>query len=199
MERDLSLETALQEIRNWVNMEHAFGCLCKQDSPEVVLTLEVLKAGKCFHTIISFDTGLTDTQEHDYLQLIKDFPIKDLLAADSPSTVMVAISNILHLEKLRNTNYPIERAFALVEAISQEFLSQLVKSLSVHKLMLVTFKEFERIISEPFELFKAWMDEVEKFKLQLRLLVKWKMVLKFYFKINLPHKKLEARLTQMKK
>lgn len=202
MQRDLPSGTALQEISNWVNMEHAFGCLCEQDSPEVVLTLEVLKAGKCFHKTNSFDshTGLTDSQEHvsDYLQLIEDFPIRDLLAADSPSTAIATISSILHLKKLRNTNYPIKRTVALVEAVSRAFLSQLLKSLSVHKLMLVTFKEFEQIISEPLELFTAWKDELAKLKFRLREFAKWRKVITFYFKFNLAHENLEARLTQMK-
>ena len=203
MQRDVSSGTALQEISFWVNMEHALGRLrAKRDSPEVVLTLEVLKAGKRFHTTISFDsdTGLTDTQErvNDYLQLMKDFPIKDLLAADSLPTVIASINNIfLHLKKLRNTNYPTDRAVALVEAISRDLLSQLLKSLSVHKLMLVTFQEFEQIVGEAFDVFAAWKDELEKFKFQLRELVKRKTI-KFHFKFNLAHEKLEARLTQMK-
>lgn len=203
MQRDVSSGTALQEISFWVNMEHALGRLRgKRDSPEVVLTLEVLKAGKRFHTTISFDsdTGLTDTQErvNDYLQLMKDFPIKDLLAADSLATVISATSSIfLHLKKVRNTNYPTERAVALVEAISRDLLSQLLKSLSVHKLMLVTYQEFEQIIGEAFEVFTAWKDELERFKFHLRELAKRK-TLKFHFKFNLAHEKLEARLTQMK-
>ena len=203
MQRDVSSGTALQEISFWVNMEHALDRLRdKRDSPEVVLTLEVLKAGKRFHTTISFDsdTGLTDTQErvNDYLQLMKDFPIKDLLAADSLSTVIASINSIfLHLKKLRNTNYPTERAVALVEAISRDLLSQLLKFLCVHKLMLVTFQEFEQIVGEAFVVFKSWEDELEKFRSHLRELVKRKTI-KFLFKFNLAHEKLKARLTQMK-
>lgn len=88
MQRDVSSGTALQEISFWVSMDHALNrILAKRDSPEVVLTLDVLKAGKRFHTTLSFDsdTGLKNTLDKvmDYILLMKDFPIKDLLAADT--------------------------------------------------------------------------------------------------------------------
>ena len=62
LERDASSGTALQEISFWLNLENALNKIhLKRDSPEVDLTLEVLKAGKRFHTTLSFDsdTGLT--------------------------------------------------------------------------------------------------------------------------------------------
>lgn len=62
LERDASSGTALQEISFWLNLENALNKIhLKRDSPEVDLTLEVLKAGKRFHTTLSFDsdTGMT--------------------------------------------------------------------------------------------------------------------------------------------
>ena len=47
MQRDVSSGTALQEVSFWISMEHALTRLkAKRDSPEVVLMLDVLKAGK---------------------------------------------------------------------------------------------------------------------------------------------------------
>ena len=63
LERDASSGTALQEISFWLNLENALNRIQrKRDSPEVNLTLDVLKAGKRFHATVSFDSD-TGTQE----------------------------------------------------------------------------------------------------------------------------------------
>ena len=57
LERDASSGTALQEISFWLNLENALNRIQrKRDSPEVNLTLDVLKAGKRFHATVSFDS-----------------------------------------------------------------------------------------------------------------------------------------------
>ena len=206
LQRDVSSGSALQEISFWVSMDHALNRLrSKRESPEVVLTLDVLKAGKRFHTTISFDsdTGLKKMLDKvmDYNLLMKDFPIKDLLAADSLSLVSTAIGTIFqHLKKLRNTSYPTDRAIALVEAISRDLLSQMLKLLNTHKLMVVAYRDFDPIIKACREVFSAWEEEYEKFTTLLRDLMKKKRdeSMKFHFRFNLAHKKLETRLNQMK-
>ena len=66
MQRDVASGTALQEIGFWVSMEHAVNRLqTKRNGPEVVLTLEVLKAGKRFHATVSFDSDTGEDAEHD--------------------------------------------------------------------------------------------------------------------------------------
>lgn len=187
-------------------MDHALNRLCaKRDSSEVVLTLDVLKAGKRFHATISFDsdTGLRDTMDKvvDYNLLMKDFPIKDLLAADNLSLLKSAISNIFqHLKKLRNTTYPTDRAIGLVESISRDLLSQLLKVLSIHKLMVIPYRDFDNILKSSNAVFVCWEEDYEKFTSLLRDQARKKRdeTLKFHFKFNLVHKKLEARLYQMK-
>ena len=53
LERDASSVTALQETSFWLNLENALNkILIKRNSPEVELTLEVLKAGKRFHATV---------------------------------------------------------------------------------------------------------------------------------------------------
>lgn len=61
LDRDPSSGTAMQEISFWLNLERALLRIQeKRESPEVTLTLEILKHGKRFHATVSFDadTGL---------------------------------------------------------------------------------------------------------------------------------------------
>ena len=65
---------------------------------------------------------------NDYNPLMKDFPLDDLLSAtelDKIRSALVAIFS--HLKKIRNTKYPIQRALRLVEAISRDLSTQLLK------------------------------------------------------------------------
>ncbi len=208
MQRDVYSGTALQEISYWISMEHSLARLrSKMESPEVVLTLDVLKAGKRFKTTISFDsnTGLNDMlgKAKDYNQLMKDFPIKDLLASDSLDTITHAIIAIFtHLKKIHVTNYPTDRTVGLVEAISKDLLYQLLKVLSSQKLMIITYTEFEDVHLSSKKLFTTWYEDLEKFHTQLRDLAKKRRddTVKFHIKFNrLSHKKLQERLNQIGK
>ena len=65
---------------------------------------------------------------NDYNPLMKDFPLDDLLAATELDKIRAALSAIFtHLKKIRSTKYPIQRALRLVEAISRDLSSQLLK------------------------------------------------------------------------
>lgn len=104
----------------------------KRESLEVGLTLEILKHGKRFHATVSFDsdTGLKTALAtvNDYNTLMKDFPINDLLAATDLDRIRVAIEHIfIHLRKIRSTKYPLPKLLKLVEAISRDLLSKLLK------------------------------------------------------------------------
>ena len=59
---------------------------------------------------------------------MKDFPINDLISATELNKIRTAII-FNHLRKIRNTKYPIQRALRLVEAISRDVSSQLLKVL----------------------------------------------------------------------
>jgi dynein heavy chain 1 len=59
---------------------------------------------------------------------MKDFPINDLLSATELDRIRSAVQLIFsHLRKIRSTKYPIQRALRLVEAISRDLGSQLLK------------------------------------------------------------------------
>ena len=57
LDRDPASGTALQEISFWLNLERALLRIQeKRESPEITLTLDILKQGKRFHAVVSFDT-----------------------------------------------------------------------------------------------------------------------------------------------
>lgn len=65
---------------------------------------------------------------NDYNPLMKDFPINDLLSATELDRIRIAIQQIFaHLKKMRSTKYPLQRALRLVEAISRDLNTQLLK------------------------------------------------------------------------
>ena len=65
---------------------------------------------------------------NDYSQLMKDFPINDLLSAIDLDRLRIALQSIfIHLKKIRATKYPFQRAVRLVEAISRDLSSQMLK------------------------------------------------------------------------
>ena len=62
LDRDPASGTALQEISFWLNLERALMKIQeKRESPEVALTLDILKHGKRFHATVSFDTDTGTT------------------------------------------------------------------------------------------------------------------------------------------
>ncbi|ERE73865.1 cytoplasmic dynein 1 heavy chain 1-like protein [Cricetulus griseus] len=207
LDRDPASGTALQEISFWLNLERAlYRIQEKRESPEVLLTLDILKHGKRFHATVSFDTdtGLKQALEtvNDYNPLMKDFPLNDLLSATELDKIRQALVAIFtHLRKIRNTKYPIQRALRLVEAISRDLSSQLLKVLGTRKLMHVAYEEFEKVMVACFEVFQTWDDEYEKLQVLLRDIVKRKREenLKMVWRINPAHRKLQARLDHMRK
>ena len=141
LDRDPSSGTALQEISFWLNLERALLRIQeKRESVEVGLTLDILKHGKRFHATVSFDTdtGLKQALAtvNDYNPLMKDFPINDLLSATELDRIRTSVQAIFtHLRKIRNTKYPIQRALRLVEAISRDVSSQMLKVLGTRYVM----------------------------------------------------------------
>lgn len=106
----------------------------------------------CINSVLKLSilllTGLKQAVEtvNDYNPLMKDFPLNDLLSALELDKIRQALMAIFtHLKKIRNTKYPIQRALRLVEAISRDLSSQLLKVLGTRKLMHVAYEEFEKV------------------------------------------------------
>ncbi|XP_060804539.1 dynein heavy chain, cytoplasmic isoform X3 [Amyelois transitella] len=207
LDRDPSNGTALQEISFWLNLERALHRIQeKRESIEVALTLEILKYGKRFHATVSFDTdtGLKQALAtvSDYNPLMKDFPINDLLSATELERIRLAVQQIFsHLRKIRSTKYPIQRGLRLVEAISRDLSQQLLKVLGTRRLMHIPFEDFERVMTQCFEVFSCWDDEYEKLQGLLRDIVKKKRDehLKMVWRVSPSHKRLQARMEHMRR
>lgn len=207
LDRDPSSGTALQEISFWLNLERALHRIQeKRESVEVALTLDILKHGKRFHATVSFDTDTGLKQAiatvNDYNPLMKDFPINDLLAATELERIRAAVQLIFaHLRKVRSTKYPIQRCLRLVEAISRDLGAQLLKVLGTRRLMHIPFDEFEKVMTQCFEVFAIWEDEYEKLQALLRDIMKKKRDehMKMVWRISAQHKKLQSRMEQMRK
>lgn len=79
LDRDPASGTALQEISFWLNLERALNRIQeKRESPEVLLTLDILKHGKRFHATVSFDT---DTGEFNRFLRLGFYVVDGILAA----------------------------------------------------------------------------------------------------------------------
>ena len=119
---------------------------------EVALTLDNLKHGKRSHVTVSFksDTRLNQApvMVNDYSPSEKDFPINDLLSDTELDSIRTAVQGIFnHLRKIRNTKYPIQRALGLVEAISRDVSSHVLKVLGIRRLMYfpISHEVFEKV------------------------------------------------------
>lgn len=103
-----------------------------------------MKTINCFYVNLGLKQALETV--NDYNPLMKDFPLNDLLSATELDKIRQALVAIFtHLRKIRNTKYPIQRALRLVEAISRDLSSQLLKVLGTRKLMHVAYEEFEKV------------------------------------------------------
>jgi hypothetical protein len=84
--RDVSSGTASQEINFWLGLERALeGIEAQLRSEEVGMVMDCLRNAKRFRATVSFiaDTGLKEATDvvHKYNQLMKDFPLNELLSA----------------------------------------------------------------------------------------------------------------------
>ncbi|CAF1453141.1 unnamed protein product, partial [Rotaria magnacalcarata] len=208
LERDPSTGSAMQETTFWLNIERALYKIQEQmSSPEVLLTLDALKLGKRFHATISFDsdTGLKEAMDKvkNYNLLMKDFPIHDLLSANDLPKIKNAIAIIFnHLKRVRNTRYPVNRILRFIEAISRDLNAQMIKILSAKHLVEIPFDKFDEILNECMEISSLWDEEYEKCQTLLRDMTKKNVVtaqqLKQAWKITPEHKKLQARLEDLR-
>lgn len=170
MSRDVASGTAAQEINFWLSMESALeGVEAQLRTDGVHLTLEILKQAKRFQATVSFsaDTGLKAATDmvQKYNLLMRDFPLDELLSATSLPKVIDALDQIfLHLnKKLKISPYPISRALALMEAISEDLDAKLHALLNGRSLMHLDFKDFEALMKTADEVWRAWDDHLREF------------------------------------
>ena len=170
MSRDPNSGSAAQEISFWLSMESALeGIELQLRSDGVQLTMDILRHAKRFQATVSFsaDTGLKDASDkvQKYNQLMRDFPLDELLAATSLQKIQDSVVSIFnHLNrKLRICPYPIARALPLVTAISGDLETQLRSLLHGRTLMHLEFKDFEAVIDAAEGIWTTWDDNVKDF------------------------------------
>ncbi|EOO03106.1 putative dynein heavy chain protein [Phaeoacremonium minimum UCRPA7] len=201
MTRDPSTGTANQEINFWLSMESALeGIEAQLRSDGVLLTLEILKHAKRFQATVSFtaDTGLKEAMEkvQKYNQLMRDFPLDELLSATSLPKVQDTIGQIFsHLnKKLRICPYPIRRALPLVEAISADLDEVMHRLLPGTELVDLDYQEFRSIMNTTTDIFKTWDENVKEFTNVAREVTRRRNEKFIPIKINSKHAELQARL-----
>ncbi|QRW27158.1 dynein heavy chain, cytoplasmic [Rhizoctonia solani] len=168
--RDVSSGTASQEINFWLSLERALeGIETQLRGDEVQLVMECLRNAKRFRATVSFiaDTGLKEATDivHKYNQLMKEFPLNELLSATDLDKIHDALYQVFgHINrKLRLSPYPIRRALPLVEAISRDFNDQLLRVLTSHRLTYAPYETFDRLLKQTQEIFRAWDDLIKEF------------------------------------
>jgi len=201
MSRDPSSGSATQEINFWLSMESALeGIEGQLRSEGVALTMEILRTAKRFQATVSFtaDTGLKEAMEkvQKYNQLMRDFPLDELLSATSLPKVQDSIALIFaHLnKKLRICPYPIRRALPLVEAISADLDTQLHSLLHGRSLMNLEYREFQNLMATADSIWKGWDENVKEFTNVAREVTRRRNEKFIPIKISPRHADLQARL-----
>ena len=201
MTRDPATGTANQEINFWLSMESALEGIENQLRSEgVMLTLEILKHAKRFQATVSFsaDTGLKEAMEkvQKYNQLMRDFPLDELLSATTLPKVQDSINQTFqHLnKKLRICPYPIRRALPLVEAISGDLDDVLHRLLPGTELVKLDYQEFTSVMKQTSRIFRAWDENIKEFTNVAREVTRRRNEKFIPIKINPRHAELQARL-----
>jgi dynein heavy chain 1 len=168
LDRDPSSGNALQEISFWLNLEKALQLVQeKSKSIGIMLTLDILKYAKRFHATVSFDsdTGLDQAMKRvsNYSPLMKDFPLEQLLSATELDKIRDALVVIFtHFKKIKTSQYPIVRCMKLIDAISKDLMSQMLKVLGTRRLMLMNYDEFDGVMVSSFSVFTTWEEEYDR-------------------------------------
>ncbi|KAI9886106.1 MAG: Dynein heavy chain, cytoplasmic [Watsoniomyces obsoletus] len=170
LSRDVSAGSAAQEINFWLSMESALeGIEAQLRSDGVQLTLDVLRQARRYQATFSFssDTGLKDAIDkvQKYNQLMRDFPLDELLSATSLSKLHDGLGSIFnHLnKKLKLCPYPVSRALQLVEALSDDLDAKLRALLNGRSLMHLDYREFETSMKLEDHIWKAWDEHIKVF------------------------------------
>ncbi|PTB70906.1 hypothetical protein BBK36DRAFT_1134104 [Trichoderma citrinoviride] len=193
--------TASQEVNFWLSMESALeGIEDQLRSEGVLLTLDILKHAKRFQATVSFvaDTGLKEAKEkaQKYNQLMRDFPLDELLSAPSLLKVEEAITQIFaHLmKKLRVCPYPIRRALSLAQAISADLNDVLLRLLPGTELVNMGYPEFQNVMRTCDSIFAAWEDNIKEFTHLARMLIIRRNEKRIPINVEKNHSELESRI-----
>ncbi|KAH6598857.1 hypothetical protein BASA50_003364 [Batrachochytrium salamandrivorans] len=202
LDRDPESGSARQEIEFWIALERALNNIDNQlRSDEILLTLDTLRAAKRFHATVSFlaDTGIKEKLEkvQRYNQLMKDFPINELLSSTDLDKIGESVVLIFgHInKKLKISPYPIKRTLSLIEAISRDLNTQMLKALTSCSIMIIPWEEFDYCIRKTDHIFRLWEEQLKEFINVARELVRKRSEKFLVLKINPAHTPLQERLS----
>ncbi|KAG6890505.1 hypothetical protein C0995_007704 [Termitomyces sp. Mi166 len=203
--RDVVSGTASQEINFWLSLERALdGIETQLRSDEVNMVINCLRNAKRFRATVSFiaDTGLKDATDlvHKYNQLMKDFPLNELLSATDLEKIQESLTLIFgHINrKLKLSPYPIRRALPFVEAISRDFNDQLLRILTSHRLAYTPYETFDRLLAQTMNNFRTWDDLIKEFTIIAREAIKRRGERFIPIKVNPAHAKLQERIRYLR-
>eukprot|EP01053_Blabericola_migrator_P008291 Blabericola_migrator_1__8290@NODE_42_length_17171_cov_64_374065_g38_i0_p1_GENE_NODE_42_length_17171_cov_64_374065_g38_i0NODE_42_length_17171_cov_64_374065_g38_i0_p1_ORF_typecomplete_len4774_score977_70AAA_6/PF12774_7/1_1e148AAA_6/PF12774_7/8_3e02AAA_6/PF12774_7/17DHC_N2/PF08393_13/2_5e03DHC_N2/PF08393_13/7_2e118AAA_8/PF12780_7/1_4e03AAA_8/PF12780_7/1_4e03AAA_8/PF12780_7/27AAA_8/PF12780_7/8_4e92DHC_N1/PF08385_12/1_5e89DHC_N1/PF08385_12/65DHC_N1/PF08385_12/1_8e03DHC_N1/PF08385_12/2_2e02DHC_N1/PF08 len=175
-DRETTEMKALDEVTFWSTLEGALRDIAdKFQAPEVELQLKILTDNKrCLFFAEGTGVGRKLEDVLNVNSMMKDFPINELLSAPDLESVKHAIQSIfLQFRKLKGApSYPIPRAWQLVEAISRDLSTQMIKVLTKERLMDQDDILFENTMSQCMDIFNAWDDEIRRMRELSRSLAK---------------------------
>lgn len=205
LSRDPDSGSATQEINYWIHLESALKSIDLQTRNDgVQLTLDILQHAKRYQVKVSFyaDTGLKEALEtvQRYNQLMREFPMDDLLAATTLQKVHDSLHTIFgHLNrKLRFTTYPIARALPLVHAISGDLDNQLHSLLHGRTLMHLEYREFQAVMAVAEDIWATWDDHAKDFTNVARELMRKRAEKFMPIKVVGRHAKTQDRMSYIK-
>jgi len=174
LDRDVSTGSTKEEIHFWGSMERTLSKIEKQlKSPGVEFTMEILNVNKRFLATTGFreDSNLTACQEKVkiYNDLLRDFPIRNLIEAVTMNGLKESLSQIFkHLKHIARLKYPLKRAVALVHTISRDVAFQLKSIVAAKRPMLLSFEDFNKATKDAKDLFRRWDTSLELFNDEVR-------------------------------
>ena len=200
LSRDITSGTALEEVRFWVNLEQSLLAVDEQTkSKGVELSLRVLKHYKQFGLILAFqqDTGLSQkiSVVSSYMPLIRDFPINALMTASDVSQMKHSVASIFsHMKKMKTAQYPVQRAFQLIEAVSRDLSKKLITMVKPMRIMELPYDIFVKEHDHCANIFKTWDEHCSGFRELARDIAKKRGHDKTSPRLIVAHAKLRDRL-----
>ncbi|CAG8125108.1 unnamed protein product [Penicillium salamii] len=201
MSRDPDSESASPEVNFWLSMESALeGIDAQLQSEGVRLTMDILRHAKRYQPTLSFvaDTGLKDATElvQKYNQLMRDFPLDELLSATSLQKVQDSLNLIFnHLnKKLKICPYPIKRALSLVEAISGDLDKKIHELIAGRAILHLDYREFRSLMKITQAIWRTWDENLKEFTNVARESTRRRNEKFIPIKINARHDKTRERV-----
>ena len=207
LDRNVNEGTTMQEINFWRDYESTILNIQDQiNRSEVQLTLNVLAGARRFIVTNAFneDTQLEPIilKVKSYNSFLKDLPILQLTASRKFSYITVFIKKIFeHLKtRIRNSLYPYQRIYQLIEVLSKDINNHLLDMLQNLKIMDVSYEEFSVVYNELKELFLTWNSEFDLAKKDIGAWQKTKRDTSYpTIPTSFPHFILEKRIKDVKK